>query len=171
MNSTLLKKIELLANISIIVVAVIFGFVLIKRFVLPTQSPAPNDGIKVGSKVSLTDVDWSHSDRNLVLILQKGCHFCSESAPFYQRLARQMSERGDVRLIAALPQNVEEGGHYLSELGVPISEVRQTTLASLGAQGTPTLLLVDHTGAVSDVWVGKLPPDKEAEVLRRLEAR
>ena len=168
MNSNLLKKTELLANISIIIVAVIIGFVVIKRFVLPTQPPAMNDGIKIGSKVSLPDVDWSHSDRNLVFVLQKGCHFCSESAPFYQRLARQVSGRGDVRLIAALPQDVKEGGQYLSDMGVPIGEIRQATPASLGAQGTPTLLLVDHTGAVSDVWVGKLPPDKESEVMRRL---
>jgi hypothetical protein len=38
MNSTLVKKIALLANVSIIAVAENVGFVLIKRFVFP---PAP----------------------------------------------------------------------------------------------------------------------------------
>jgi hypothetical protein len=31
--------------------------------------------------------------------------------------------------------------------------------------GTPTVLFVDQQAKVTDVWRGKLPPEKEAEVL------
>jgi hypothetical protein len=71
--------------------------------------------------------------------------------------------------VAVLPQDVSEGRKYLNELGVPINEVRQSTLESLGVGGTPTLILVDNKGAVTDSWVGKLPPDKESEVLGHLQ--
>jgi hypothetical protein len=170
MNNKLSKKIELLANLSIIAVALLLGGVVVKRFIFTPRPAEAQGGIQVGTKVSLQNVNWSASDKNLVLVLQKGCHFCAESGPFYQRLVRETSGRGDVHLIAALPQDVKEAGQYLSDMGAPIGEVRQASPSSLGAPGTPTLLLVDHTGAVSAVWVGKLSPEKEAEVLRRLES-
>lgn len=170
MNSTVYKKIELLANVCIIVVAVILGFVLIKRFVFPPTPTEPGENVKVGTRISLPDINWSQSERSLVLVLQKGCHFCTESGPFYQHLTRETTALTNVRLIAALPQDVGEGRQYLSDLGVAVNEIRQVPPASLGVRGTPTLLLVDNTGTITDVWVGKLPPDKEAEVLRRLKS-
>jgi hypothetical protein len=43
-------------------------------------------------------------------------------------------------------------------------------LASLGTSGTPTLFLLDAHGIVKKVWVGKLSPDREAEVLDAVQA-
>jgi len=169
-NRTFYKKIELLANVSIIVVAVILGFVLINRFVFPPTPVGPGEDIKVGTKVSLPDINWSQSERNLVLVLQKGCRFCAESGPFYRHLTRETTALANVRLIAALPQDVGEASQYLSDLGVAVNEIRQVPPVSVGVRGTPTLLLVDNTGTITDVWVGKLSPDKEAEVLRRLKS-
>lgn len=173
MSDNILKKTELLANIAIIVVALLLGGVLIKRYLLSSGDVPDSQNsvlrIAAGSKVSLPDIDWAKSDRTLLLVLSKGCHFCSESAPFYQRLVRDIGGRGDVRLVAVLPQDVNEGRKYLNELAVPINEVRQSTLDSLGVGGTPTLILVDNKGAVTDSWVGKLPPDKESEVLSHLQ--
>ena len=173
MSDNILKKTELLANIAIIIVAVLLGGVLVKRYVL-NDGDAPdaqNSVLRVpaGSKMSLPEIDWAKSDRTLLLVLSKGCHFCSESAPFYQRLARDTSGRGGVRLVAVLPQDVNEGRKYLDELRVPINEIKQSPLESLGVGGTPTLILVDDKGTVTDSWVGKLPPDKESEVLERLQ--
>lgn len=170
MNNTIHKKIELLANVCIIAVAVLLGFVLIKRFVFPATPTDPGEDIKVGTRVSLPDINWSQSEHNLVLVLQKGCHFCTESGPFYQHLTRETTALAKVRLIAALPQDVREASQYLRDLGVAVNEIRQVPPASLGVRGTPTLLLVDNKGLITDVWVGKLPPDKEAEVLRRLKS-
>ena len=170
MNSTVYKKIELLANVSIIVVAVILGFVLVKRFVFPATPTDPGENVKVGSRIYLRDINWSQSQRNLVLVLQKGCHFCTESGPFYQHLTRETTAVANVRLIAALPQDVGEASQYLSNLGVTVNEIRQAPPSSLGVRGTPTLLLVDNTGTITDVWIGKLSPDREAEVLRRLKS-
>jgi len=169
-NSTVYKKIELLANVCIIAVAVILGFVLIKRFVFPATPTDPGENVKVGSRISLRDINWSQSQRNLVLVLQKGCHFCTESGPFYQHLIRETTALANVRLIAALPQDVGEARQYLSGLGVDVKEIRQAPPASLGVRGTPTLLLVDNTGTITDVWIGKLSPDQEAEVLRRVKS-
>jgi thioredoxin-related protein len=171
MSGSLSRRLEVAANVAIIVVAVLVCFVVVKTYLLggsarPQQSQAP----AIGSKVSVPDVDWGKNGRTLVLVLQKGCHFCAESAPFYQRLVHDTAGREGLRLVAVLPQQVEEGKQYLNGLGVPIDEVRQASPNDLGVQGTPTLLLVDNSGAVTESWVGKVPPDKEAEVLNRLKS-
>lgn len=162
MSDNILKKTELLANVAIIIVAVLLGGVLIKRYLL-TSDDAFGDRnnvsrITAGTKVSLPEIDWAKSDRTLLLVLSKGCRFCSESATFYQRLVRDTDGRG-VQFVAVLPQDVNEGRKYLNELGVTINEVKQSSLDSLGVGGTPTLILVNREGAVTDSWVGKLPPD------------
>lgn len=163
------KKIELLANVSIVAIALLLGAVLIREYLLPggQRPPSVASQIQPGSKVELPGVDWSKSDRTLLLALQKGCHFCTESAPFYRRLAPAASEK-NIRVVAVLPQSQDESRQYLAELGVPVSEVAQATLSSLNVRGTPTLILVDNKGQVIDSWIGKLPGDGEAKVLTRL---
>jgi hypothetical protein len=47
--------------------------------------------------------------------------------------------------------------------------VKQATLSTIGVTGTPTLLLVDNTGTVANVWQGKLQPDQEGGVLAVLK--
>jgi thioredoxin-related protein len=164
--STLYKRIELLTNVAIIIVAVMLGAVLVQRFFFP-KAEQPPQNIAVGTKVSLPGVEWDKNGKTLVLALQKGCHFCSESAPFYQRLVQYASTK-DVKLVAVLPQSPAEGHEYLDTLSVPITDIRQASLSSLGVLGTPTLILVNNKGEVVASWVGKLPSDKEADVLAKM---
>jgi hypothetical protein len=161
------KKVELLANVAIIVIALLLGAVLVKRYLMPTAqtSPPAVAQIQPGTKINLPGVDWEKSGQTLVIVLSDGCRFCSESADFYQRLAKEKASVGGVRLIAVLPQEVRQGQTYLSKLGVAVDEVRQSTLSAIGVSGTPTLLLIDNKGAVKQSWLGKLSPDRETEVL------
>jgi hypothetical protein len=168
------KRIELVTNVSIIVVAVLLTTVIVRSYLHDrsrTSQSQPPEMIKPGMKFSLADFDWSKKDSHIVLVLQKGCHFCSESAPFYQQLARGLANRTDVELVAALPQNAGDAHQYLNEIQLPITEVRQVDMASTKIRGTPTILLIDKTGTVTDIWIGKLQPDKELEVLNRLHMK
>lgn len=160
------QRIEFLLNIAIIFVAIAICVVLARHYFL-TKPVSLTGQPAIGSKLELPGVDLSSGEKTLLLVLQKGCHFCTESGPFYQRLARETSRDGRVRVVAVLPQDPGEGRQYLSDLGVPVSNVTQASLDSLGVKGTPTLIMVSH-GTVSDVWVGKLPAEGEAEVLSKL---
>jgi len=168
------KRIELVTNVSIIIV-VVWLMGMIVRSSLPDRSRTaqrqPPEMVKPGMKFSLPGFDWSKKDSHIVLVLRKGCHFCSESAPFYQQLARGVVNRTDVELVAALPQNASDAQQYLNEIQLPITEVRQVDMTAMKVRGTPTILLVDKTGTVTDVWIGKLQPDKELEVLNRLHMK
>lgn len=168
---SLYKRVELIANVAIILVAISLVVVLAKRYVF--SGPSPNEATgqipsNVGTKLSQLDVDWSKSDKNLVLILSNTCHFCTESAPFYQRLVQTRTRQDTFRMSAVFPQTVSEGRTYLNGLGVNIDDIKQLSGSAIRIRGTPTLLLVNSTGVVTEEWLGKLPPEKENEVLARL---
>lgn len=167
--NNLIKKTELLANICIIIVAVLLGIVVVKKYLAPIQTDrsASAHQLTNGAKILLPGTDWGGNRRTLLVVLQKGCRFCTESAPFYQRLTHVAATK-NVKLIAVFPHDVTSGQQYLSELNVQIGEIKQAPLGSLQVKGTPTLILVDDKGEVADSWVGKLSPEKESEVLDRM---
>ena len=163
------KKIEFAANIAIIVVACLLATVLVKSYLLarPADQPVTNLQSQPVSQptVSSLNINWNQNRQTLILAISSNCHFCSESAPFYKKLAQS---KGDTRLVAVLPQPVEEGRKYLERLGVSVDEIRQLSLDQIGIHGTPSLVLVDASGVVKNFWVGRLPPDQEALVLEAL---
>jgi thioredoxin-related protein len=163
------KKIELVAHIAIIVVAILVSVVLVKRFLLPrTHEPAAPSQIKIGTRLSLPGVEWAHSGRTVILVLSKDCRFCTASASLYQQIATERTALKNVRMVAFFPQPVGDARKYLNDLGVVVDDVKQVRLDALGVSGTPTLIFVDGTGTVQRVWTGKLPPDKASEVLSEL---
>ena len=162
------QKLEMTANIAIVLVAVLLGAVIVNKFVLAKPRGLPKE-IPVGSKVGLDDIAWAEHEKNILLILQKGCHFCTESAPFYQKLTQATTNRKDIKVIAVLPQKQDEGKAYLTENGVIIDDVRQASLDSMGLAGTPTLIIADQNGKVTHSWVGKLQATEEDKVLALLQ--
>ena len=172
MSDGILRKTELLANVAIIIVALLLGGVLVRRYLWPGGGEAAptraDPRIPAGTKATLPGVDWAANGRTLLLVLSRDCRYCTESAPFYRSLARETGGRQDVRLIAVFPQEVAEGRKYLEDLGVSVHEVRQAAPSTTGAGGTPTLILVDGGGVVKNSWVGKLAAPEESEVLNLL---
>ena len=166
----LLKRIELIANVCIIVVALVIGVVLAKRFLFHTPAPESSvPAIQARTKIALPKVDWSRNGRTLLIVLSTGCRYCTASAPFYRRLLDEVALTQRTRLVAVFPQETGDGKKYLAGLNLPIDDVRQVSPISLGAKGTPTLILVDSSGVVIGSWVGQLPSDKEAEVFASLQ--
>lgn len=170
------KKVEVAAHIAIIVVAILVCVILVKNYLLPRNEqqqanvPAPPQLVATGTRLSLPDVDWVKNRRTLVAVLSTTCRFCTESASLYQQIAAERAKRDDVRTIALFPQPIADAQQYLNRLGVSVDEIKQVEPSAVNARGTPTLLMIDETGTVKKVWVGKLPPDKEAEVLTQLRS-
>jgi hypothetical protein len=168
-------KIETTANAATIIVAVLISTVLVKTYLLPNavarRTPAVSaSDVTKGKSMDgrALGVDWAKNHRTLVLAISTTCHFCKDSVPFYRKLG---AAGRDVKMVAVLPQSVTEAQQYLSSEGVHVDEVRQTPLNTLGVRGTPTLLLVNDVGVVTNVWVGKLQPDQETQVLTALEKK
>ena len=171
------KKLEIVANVAIIVLAVLLGGVIVKRYFLtsapaegvaPPQSQAAAGGpaVKPGTNVQLANYNWGESDNTLVMVLSTTCHFCTESGPFYKRLMEARADKKKLRVVAVFPQGEKEAREYLKGLGVVADEIRTASPMSLGVRGTPTLILTDSKGTAVNTWIGKLPTPKEDEVFK-----
>jgi len=183
------RGIQVAANVAIIMAATLLCAVLIKDYIIATREPpavvrlasANNLGtgtrtpsaarpptelqIQPGTKISLEGIDWAKNGKTLLMALSDKCHVCSESAPFYERLAK---EHGNTKLIAILPQPIQDGKKYLGQMNVAVDAIKQSPLTGVGVKGTPTLILVDKNGVVINSWVGRLSGDRELEVLNNL---
>jgi hypothetical protein len=160
------SKIEMVANVIVILLAVVIGSVYLKeRF--STPAPEPNE-VKAGDKLpNLDGWDWGAHDRTLVLALRKGCHFCEDSAPFYQRLvAQQKLDAAHTEIVAVFPDAADAAQEVVQSEGLSVRALSGVPLEKLKASGTPTLLLVDKSGTVLNAWIGMLSPKQELEVMK-----
>ena len=160
------KRLEVAVNVALLAASLTVAALAAQRF---WQAHTANrvSGPEIGAKVSLAGLDWSQSDRTLVLALSTTCHFCSDSAAFYRKLVPEALSHG-VPIVAVLPQSTAESRSYLDGLGLHVQDVLQSPLAAVDAAGTPTLLVIDRTGKISKAWVGTLAPEHENQVLANL---
>ena len=181
------RTVQFAANIGIIAIAILLAVVVIKQYVLYAKPPEPSNfappvfassvplvptakpaiGDLIGKTVPLDGVDWKGNESTLVLYISTTCHFCNESSPFYQRLAKEKAKIG-VKLVAVLSQSTDEAMKYLNDRQIKVDQILNASLSSIGVTATPTLTLVDKTGVVSNFWRGKLNEEKEAEVIGKL---
>jgi len=164
---TIYKKVEMAANVAIIAVAALLGTVIVKNYLISprTQQTTAGESGPNSQNLSTLGVDWKQSKQTLVLALSTGCHYCTDSAPFYRQLA---SIPRSTRLIALLPQPIAESRDYLRSLGVTVDDVKQVQFSSIKINGTPTLLLVNANGLVTKSWIGKLAEDQQKDVLKEI---
>jgi hypothetical protein len=172
---TLPAKIETAANAATFVVAVLLSVVLVKTYLVPqpkltptVNAAAPELSPGKNMDAHLLGVDWAKNHRTLVIVISTACHFCKDSLPFYRKLD---TPAAGVKMVAVLPQPVTEARQYLDNAGVHVDDIRQIALSKIGVRATPTLLLVNDAGIVTDVWVGRLEPEKETQVLSAIERK
>ena len=167
---------DTVANIAIIAVCVIAALVLINTHlypIFPAQRPpgAPPQAEKGDRFDQLKAVVPAGTDRALVVAVAPGCHFCNESMPFYKQLIDQRNQKSSpLKVIAAVPAEeakAEEAQKFASA-GTKPDNMVQVDFSAIKVPGTPTLLLVDNTGKVLDVWVGKLDESGQKKVLALL---
>lgn len=164
------QKLELIANILIILAAISVICVIINKYLISSSTGSTQQvrvQPKIGNKVNLPELDFSQKPRTLILVLQKGCRFCTESAPFYKRL-KDSTTNQKTKLVAVLPSKIEDSIAYAREIGIPDLEIKQSALNNLQVSGTPTLILTNNNGEIINFWIGKLPPEKEEEIINQL---
>jgi len=169
MEAQMKNRIEGIANVIVITFALVVGSIFLKDRLSPVASEP--DTVKAGDKLSnLAGWNWGSHDQTLVLGLRKGCHFCEDSAPFYQRLIAQQQEGSNSTLVAVFPDPADTVKDVLQSEGLRVQALAGVPLEGLKISGTPTLLLVDKYGKVLNSWVGMLSPRQELEVIRATTA-
>ncbi len=167
MNLKFTKQLETITNVAIILAVIMLGYFFVQKYFLSGNSQSLPTEIAKGTKISLGDINWQTNQKTVLLALQKDCQFCSESMSFYKILVEKSKAKG-ITLVAVFPDSSEEGIQYLKENGVEIQEVRQAGKSEIDIKGTPTLILINNKGEVENSWIGKLPSEKEKEVIDNL---
>ena len=164
-TTRLRRSLEVAANVAILIVAVI----VIARLIAATRKPKETPlAPAIGAKLSLAGVKWEENGRTLLMVLQKGCRYCEESAGFYQRLYEQRAGRTEPRFMALVPGERADTERYLSDHSVRVDDIISASLTDVNVAATPTLLLIDRSGRVENAWVGKLNESQEKEVVQRV---
>ncbi len=169
------EAIETAANVFIVVTCIFFAatFATVYWRTAPAVSQAPsNQGVgrarayATGDRLTFQNLQFARAERTIVMVFRSGCRFCTESMPFYQRLARHIQDSSRrVQLVGLTTDLLSQGKSYLDSFGLSVASLVSTKPESLGVSGTPTLLLVDSTGTIHRIWRGKLSASVEAEVL------
>jgi hypothetical protein len=162
------KKIEIAANVAIIVLAIAILAALAKKYIFEKKVVVDSSEIAIGNVISIPNVDFSKKNQTIVLALKKGCKFCNESASFYQRLFNEIEVQGKTQLVVVMPDQQQEGIDYLSGLGLHSDLIVQIPLNQIHIKGTPTILLINNSGVVTSQWLGRLSPSKESEVFAKI---
>lgn len=154
-------------NVALLIAFAIFAGLVLKRY-FSDSKPADTPNISPSARLSIAGFDFSQSSETLLLALSQDCHHCTESARFYRRLVQGVGDARDLRIVGLLPDSPSRGQWYLNTLGISIREVKQVHLSSLGIRKVPALVLVDRNGVVKKVWIGKLAPKTESEVMQTI---
>jgi thiol-disulfide isomerase/thioredoxin len=165
MPSGLSSKIEMAANVVIVVSGLVITTYFVKPSLFTHAAPAP-EMVKAGMQVGFASASGSGNESTLVVAVREGCPYCEASAPFYKQLLDAAAKNSKTHVIAALPESPAQAKPFLEKLGVPAQDVREADFDAMKVRYTPTLLLLDREGKVKNVWVGRLHDDEQKQVLK-----
>jgi len=131
-----------------------------------TQSFAkrPIDGVAIARALPLLH------ERNLVIAVSPGCHFCEQSAPFFRSIVNAGRDRDQLRVYFLFPANTDDEAArlFLANQQTPGATVVKADFEKLGIAGTPTVALIDNGSHVVGHWAGLLDAKQQGEVLASL---
>lgn len=158
---------DTITNIVTIIVAVAFIALVIQRYVVPSAPTSKEP--QVGRSVTLSDFEPSAHNKNVLLVLMKGCRFCEASMGFYKTLLEQNRGTG-VKFVVVFPRDSKDIDAYLRTYGITDIDVKYSELSEIDVDATPTIIVTDENGLITKAWVGKLSSEKEKEVSNFLDS-
>jgi thioredoxin-related protein len=172
MSLTRLKHyLEVITNIVVVLFVVLAVVVIAKNYLTSRNKETASAKIKVGSIFpNIPETNYGQSPKTLVIALNVYCHYCTQSIPFYQRLAEAQKENNNSFQAVAVFLNKEADlvKQYVEEKKLSVNFVPSVDFDKLNITSTPTLVLIDNAGKVLKSWVGELSEDREKEVFEEI---
>lgn len=115
--------------------------------------------------------------RQLLLFFSPSCLYCVKQGPIWRALLNGIDTSrfnvvgivGDKEDRKEVTDHAEGLGYFSTKIPLPVVSVSSETLARYKLAATPTTLLIDDSGRVEHVWVGKWDESKTAEVSAALK--
>jgi hypothetical protein len=166
------RRVGVAVDLALILLVVLTAW----RLVGPSASTAREEGsrslqaipppIELGSQLSLRSA--APQFRHVVLSVSESCQASRQSLDFYRRLSSAAPAIRIALLTSGEPERVR--GWLVSE-GVRVDEVLAGAPIEAGVVLTPTVLILDESGRVTDGVAGKASALEEQHLLRRLQNR
>ena len=107
--------------------------------------------------------------RRVVLFLRTTCPICKESVPLYHRLIAGLTDQEEIDFLIASPEPIGALAPWLDRHQVtPDGTFLLANPTAAGFVVTPTLLVINRRGIVSDVLMGRVSIADEARLWNRL---
>jgi rhodanese-related sulfurtransferase len=126
----------------------------------------PVQALRVGSQITIPDVDFADHERTVVLAIAASCRYCMTSIPFHQKLVRAATRNGIPLVVLTEKNRASNPASLLDSIGARDATAIEVDLAALGIEGTPSIFGIDSHGSVTGLWVGELLPRHEHAVLQ-----
>jgi hypothetical protein len=160
------RTLEVIANISIVVVGAAILYVVASKYMLAPTEPKV---LQLGDTLPLRGTAGSANGRTVALFLEEGCASCENSAQFHKRVVVEVKGQQG-RAIAVFPRRSTEGDRHARDLGVEENDVVDADIRSLGIHRVPSIVIIGSSGVVQRFWIGKLTEKQENEVLMILRS-
>jgi hypothetical protein len=125
------RRLEVLANAAFLIVCVMVTAVLGRQLIWPNApiaagaparpAPTPRPVYQPGERIELAGVDFTKSDKTLLLVIRSTCKYCTESMPFYKGLAGDSKLTATVRIVAVSPDDIPVSEAYLGQYQVKLT--------------------------------------------------
>jgi glutaredoxin/rhodanese-related sulfurtransferase len=127
-----------------------------------TASVAP------GSSFRLDGVDWRNARRHLIVAVSSTCPYCKADAGLYRALAELAAADAELQMIVVGNEKQDALRRWLKDNGITARKVISLpSPQTLGIRSTPTLLIVDARGVITDVLQAKASPSDVERILQR----
>jgi peroxiredoxin len=150
------RALNLVANISLVVAAGTLGVAAWYKYHHSPAVSVPGPHIQLGSSAPvLPGISYASHDGSLLLFLSTTCHYCQDSVPFYNKLHAATSlSKGKWNVIGIFPQAADLVAAFKTRANLQPRLLPDVDFRRFGVRSTPTVMLVDPRGIVSQVWVG-----------------
>lgn len=171
MNQVRVKSfIEVASNVAVVVTALIVVGSFAQSFFRPRPRVMLQGGLqKVAQLPQLPGVDFSKSQKTLLVAMDASCDSCRESLPFLNNLEEKLrGEPSGARLITVFQGGEEQATRYAEQSRLNVDTVFGIDFKLLDLNALPSIILVDGKGTVLDFWIGKPSKDTEEQILKYL---
>lgn len=113
----------------------------------------------------LDQVDFSRTEKTVVIFATTYCPYCINSMPFYRTLTGDAGRtRGAFQVVVVGPEPIDTLTGFVRQHQLQVDGVVSVPPGQLKVWGTPTLIVTNRKGAVERVWVGEQGPAARAAI-------
>ncbi len=163
-------RLDLLINsLTLLVAALTVAFIVHSYRAQTPRQPKVVAGITRGMVApGLQGVNYSNENQTLVLLLRSSCPYCRAEVPFYKQVVEVARRSGRTQIVAVFAAHDMGASRFLADNDIAARFTVAPDSQIFKAYATPTLLLVNHQGRVSDFWVGAVQGPTAESILRKL---